>query len=272
MLKLVVLLAAIIIMIILVLFMIAPNEKRDCLAFKGIMYAHRGLHEPGVPENSLMAFRRAREAGYGVELDVQYTADEKLVVCHDASILRMCGVDKKVADLTYDELKQYKLAGTDESIPLLEDVLNVLVDVPLVCEIKNHNGNSNDKLCSDTYDMLCNYKGIYCIESFSPFLVKWFRINHPEVIRGQLSCNLWKEKMSIFTKILLSQLLVNVISRPDFIAYRHQDVRQPGFLICKMFRPLLIGWTARGDKEQAAAWKIFDSVIFEKYENPNPVE
>lgn len=272
MLKLLILIVLLLIIGFAILYLIAPNEKRDCSAFRGVMYAHRGLHEPGVPENSLEAFKRARDAGYGVELDVQYTSDGKIVVFHDGTLNRMCGVDRKVADCTFDELQQYRLEDSEERIPLFEDVLNTLGDVPLVCEIKNHNGNVNDKLCQETYDYLCGYKGIYCIESFSPFLVKWFRDNHPEVIRGQLSCNMKKEKMNIVIKFMMTQLLVNVFSRPDFIAYRHQDANQPGFRICRMFKPLLVAWTARGEAEQALAWKKFDSVIFEKYENANPVE
>lgn len=270
--KLLVLIMLLIILVLFNLFLIAPNEKRDCSAFSGLMYAHRGLHEPGIPENSMEAFRRAREGGYGVELDVQYTADGQIVVFHDATLSRMCGVDKKVAECTYEELKQYRLGGTEETIPLFKDVLQTLSDVPLVCEIKNHNGNFNDKLCKETYDYLCEYKGIYCIESFSPFLVRWFKINQPQVIRGQLSCSMKKEKMNFVLKFAMSQLLINVFSRPDFIAYRHQDASMPGFRMCKLFRPLLIAWTARGEKEQASAWKTFDSVIFEKYENTNPVE
>lgn len=270
--KLLVLIILLLLLVLLNLYLIAPNGKRDCSAFSGLMYAHRGLHEPGVPENSMEAFRRAREAGYGVELDVQYTSDGKIVVFHDGTLTRMCGVDKKVADCSYEELQEYRLEGSEERIPLFEDVLKVLVDVPLVCEIKNHNGNANDKLCQETYNYLSEYKGIFCIESFSPFLVKWFRINQPQVIRGQLSCNMKKEKMNFIAKFAMTQLLINVISRPDFIAYRHQDSSQPGFRICKMFKPLLVAWTARGEAEQASAWKKFDSVIFEKYENSNPVE
>jgi len=266
---------AIIAVIVLgICYMIAPNAKRDCSSFKGLMLAHRGLHGDGIPENSLGAFKRAREEGYGVELDVQYTRDGKIVVFHDPSILRMCGEDRLIKDLTYEELCQYKLDGTDERVPLFKEVLEVLQDAPLVCEIKNNNGNINDKLCKETYDYLKDYKGDYCVESFSPYLVKWFRVNAPEVIRGQLSCDMKKEKNMIFAaKFVMSNLLVNLVSRPDFVAYRHFDTHKWGFRLCsRLYHPLLVAWTARGPKEQEAAWKNFDTVIFEKYENDNPVE
>jgi len=166
-------------------YAIAPNEKRDYEEFRGVMFAHRGLHEPGIPENSKIAFERAAKAGYGVELDVQYTKDKKLVVFHDATLKRMCGVEGKVSDYNYEELLAFNLEASEEKIPLFSEVLKILGDTKLICEIKNNNGNINDELCQDTYDLLKDYKGKYCIESFSPYLVKWFRINHPEVIRGQ---------------------------------------------------------------------------------------
>ena len=269
-----IILALIIVFIAGVLFAIAPNSHRDYSDFKGLMFAHRGLHGPDVPENSMKAFKLAVEAGYGVELDVQFTKDHHIVVFHDANLKRMCGVDKRVRNCTYEELLSYSLLDSDEKIPLFDDVLKTLGDVPLVCEIKNHNGNRNNRLCRETYEHLKDYKGKFCIESFSPFLVKWFRINHPEVIRGQLSCAMKDEgSLGYIARLALSQLIINFISRPDFIAYRHQDYRQPGFLLCaKLYKPLLIAWTARGEAEQAKAWKRFDSVIFEQYENPNPVE
>ncbi|MCR5398552.1 MAG: glycerophosphodiester phosphodiesterase [Lachnospiraceae bacterium] len=256
------------------LYAIAPNHSRDYSDFKGRMYAHRGLHQPGVPENSMAAFKLAVEGGYGVELDVQFTKDHHIVVFHDANLKRMCGVNKRVRDCTYEELQGYRLQDTDQTIPLFTDVLEVLGETTLICEIKNHNGNRNNRLCRETYEALCRYKGKYCIESFSPFLVGWFRNNHPEVIRGQLSCAMKDEGgLGYVARLALSQLFINCISRPDFIAYRHQDYRQPGFYICsKLYHPLLVAWTARGNEEQNEAWKRFDAVIFELYANPHPVE
>ncbi len=262
-----IILALILFLIAAVLFAIAPAPGRDYSDFKGLMFAHRGLHQPGVPENSMKAFKLAVEAGYGVELDVQFTKDHQIVVFHDANLKRMCGVDKRVRDCTYEELLNYGLNGTDEKIPLFDDVLKTLGKTTLVCEIKNHNGNRNNRLCRETYEHLADYEGKFCIESFSPFLVQWFRFNHPEVIRGQLSCAMKDEgSLGYVARLALSQLLINFISRPDFLAYRHQDYRQPGFFLCsRIYKPLLIAWTARGKEEQTKAWKRFDSVIFELY-------
>ena len=269
-----ILICVILILFILIIWLIKPNKKRDISAFYGKMYAHRGLHDEKVPENSMTAFRLAVENGYGVELDVQMTLDGKLVVFHDGSLERMTGEKGFLRNYTYDQLQQYTLKGTDEHIPLFEDVLAVLNTTDLICELKSDNGNENYELCQKAYNLLRNYKGKYCIESFSPFLVKWFRIKHSEIIRGQLSSNLFSQPDMLFIlRFVMSNLLVNFISRPDFISYRHKDTNMFGYRMCRfLYHPFVIGWTARGPLEQKSAWEKFDSIIFEKNELENPVE
>ena len=94
-------------------------------ALSGVRYAHRGLHdrEQGVPENSMAAFRRAVEHGFGAELDVHLMADGALAVVHDSDLTRVCGRQVCIEDLTAGDLPDYPLMGTEEAIPLLEDVL-----------------------------------------------------------------------------------------------------------------------------------------------------
>ncbi len=256
-----------VVLLIVMLVLVKPGKKRDTSYFKTKMYAHRGLHGNGVPENSLTAFRLAVENGYGVELDVQMTADKKLVVFHDGNLKRMCGEDGFLRNYTYEELQKFSLSGTNEKIPLFEDVLNILGNTDLICEIKGDNGNKCYELCEKTYEMLKTYKGRFCIESFSPYLVKWFRKNHPEIIRGQLSCDFMdEESMKWYERFFMTHLCVNVLSRPDFVAYKHEDIGQFGFRLCRrVFRPFLIAWTAKGEEQQKSAWGSFDSVIFEKF-------
>ena len=101
------------IIVVLYLLMIMPRmvKRPDFRPFTGRLYAHRGLHnnETNAPENSMNAFAKAVDAGYGIELDVQLTKDEKMVVCHDFDLKRICGKDVKVRDLTYEELQQYPI-------------------------------------------------------------------------------------------------------------------------------------------------------------------
>ena len=107
-------------------------------------YAHRGLYDndAGIPENSLAAFRRAAEAGFGAELDVHLTADGQLAVIHDSDLQRVCGRAGKVEELTYAALSQLRLLGTEEGIPLLPDVLPLFAGIaPLIVELKPIRGN-----------------------------------------------------------------------------------------------------------------------------------
>lgn len=112
----------------------------------GVRFAHRGLHDPnqGIPENSMAAFRRAVEHGFGAELDVHLMADGNLAVVHDSSLKRVCGADVFIEDLTAEDLKDYPLMGTAERIPLFRDVLALFEGkTPLVIELKVERGNAN---------------------------------------------------------------------------------------------------------------------------------
>ena len=132
-----------VLIILLYLLAIAPRMAGrpdfEPLFSKGIYYAHRGLHDnrSQAPENSMAAFQKAVEAGYGIELDVQLTRDRIAVVFHDETLSRVCGVEGKVRDYTSEQLRSFYLCGTQERIPLFADVL-ALVDgqVPLIIELK----------------------------------------------------------------------------------------------------------------------------------------
>ena len=192
--------------------------------FRGVYYAHRGLYDNlhGVPENSLPAFRAAAAAGYGVELDVQLSSDGRVVVFHDSTLNRICGVRGKVADFPLAELQRMKLLDTAETIPLFPDVLSVLQHGagPLIVELKS--GSRNDELCVKTRDFLLQYPGIFCIESFDPWIVRWFMKNAPDFIRGQLAQPRedYSRKGSPLLPWLLSGCRFSFLNKPDFIAYK----------------------------------------------------
>ncbi len=250
----------------LVLLSMRPAVHREVGLFYGREYAHRGLHGDGVPENSMSAFRLAVEAGYGVELDVQMTKDEKLVVFHDAAVKRMTGAEGFLRDKTYEELQELRLAGTQERIPLFRDVLEALGSTTLVCEIKPDNGARNYHFCEMVYNELKEYKGNYCMESFSPFITGWFKRNHPEVIRGQLSCRMGTDSgQGAVARFVLTHMMLNFISRPDFISYNFKDIDTWGYRTVKrLYHPFRIAWTPRGPEEIAKAKQEFETIIFEK--------
>lgn len=258
-----------IVLFLAMLFLIAPAKGNDRV--RNIFYhrnlAHRGLHTPDykVPENSMAAFAAAVAAGYGIELDLQFSKDEKIVVFHDDDLKRVCGIEGRVDAYTYEELREFSLRGTQERIPLFEDVLK-LVDgkVPMLVEFKN--GPKNNLLCEKTLPMLRGYKGDFCIESFSPFIVAWFKKNAPDILRGQLSAPAYEFKgvLKPFQGFMLSNLLTNVIARPQFIAY-HKDKRSFCVKLADRMGAMRFVWTVRPQDNVSKLEDRNDSVIFEFY-------
>ena len=259
-----------IVLIVLYLLMIMPRmtKRPDYTPLMGRYYAHRGLHDnkSEAPENSMAAFRKAVDAGYGIELDVQLTKDRIPVVFHDESLKRVCGVDGNVRDYTFEELQQFTLCKSEERIPLFSDFLK-LVDgkVPLIIEIKIHE-NANT-VCSKADELIREYKGVYCIESFHPLAVNWYRKHRPEVIRGQLSSNFnEKGKRETPAMFLVHYLLLNFLAKPDFIAYDHLHKKNLSRLICKnLYKALSVAWTIKSQKQLDDSKDDFSLFIFEQF-------
>ncbi len=154
--------------------------------FRSVQYAHRGLHnrELGVPENSMAAFRKARELGYGVELDVHLTKDGQLAVIHDKSLKRTAGVDAEVSDLTMEELKRCRLEGTQETIPALEEAARLFQGgPPLLVELKADYFDVRE-LVKKAVAVLDRCQVDYCIESFHPGVIFWLQAPPPGHLPG----------------------------------------------------------------------------------------
>ena len=232
--------------------------------FRGINYAHRGLHsrDRSIPENSLAAFRRAAEKGYGIELDVQVSRDGKVVVFHDNTLDRVCRVHAHVGDLTWAELSNLRLCGTEEHIPLFSEVLTQIQGcAALIVELKN--GPRNRELCEKTYALLKGYPGNVCIESFNPLIVMWFRFHAPELVRGQLATtrkNYADDGITGLQAFILHNTLLNFLARPQFIAYRI-GYRPLSVRFCTLLGAMNIGWTSHEPRNE----KGRDAVIFEFY-------
>ncbi len=250
---------------VLYLFAIAP-AKAPMTGLDGVHYAHRGLHnlEEGIPENSLAAFRLAAENRYGIELDLRFSKDGKIVVFHDDALKRICGVSGDVIDYTYEELLAFPLSGTEQRIPLFTQVLQTIDgSVPMIIEIKT--GGQNSELCRQIYALLQSYKGSYCIESYDPRIVAWFRKNAPGVVRGILATKADKSSgYSALTRFILRYMLVNFVCRPNFLAYDCRFSDNLSLTLCKnLFHGCCVAWTVRSP-EQADKTK-FDLFIFENF-------
>lgn len=266
-----ILLLILFILIILYLYVIIPSGyRKDAMKPYGKRYiAHRGLfNNEDIPENSIPAFKKAVENGYGIELDIQLTTDNQLVVFHDENLERMTGYNRKVYNCSYEELQQLRLLDTDEKIPLFSDVLKLLnKDTPLIVEIK---GEGRFILnTKKTVELLKTYDGLYVIESFNPTVVYYLREYEPQIIRGQLAYNYFsnkKSKLKFFEKLAGSYLLTNILTRPDFIAYDINSMNNLSFRIISLFRlTTCVAWTCQSQEQLKKVSKYYQSIIFDSF-------
>ena len=274
----------IIILLILLLAyaeLIRPNlPRRDISPLMGFDYAHRGLwntNDAGPdnrPENSLAAFRAAVKKGYGVEMDVHLTKDGQLVVHHDDSLKRLTGVDIQIADSTLAEIRACKLPN-GEPVPTYDEVLEVVAGrIPMIVEVKVEKGN-HAALAKTVYERMKRYDGPWCMESFSPNAVKWFRLNAPEIIRGQLAFdNAGKGKTAFlfWRNIGIASMLQNVAARPDFVAFEAKSVKWHSLPIhlLRLMKPWFVAWTVRSQADMDKNRTKWDLQIFEKFEPGTP--
>lgn len=267
-----ILLAAIIFLVLLWLLALYCRKGHPMLgALQEFRFAHRGLHNAaeGVPENSMKAFRLAAEHGYGVELDVHLTKDGRLAVIHDDSLLRTAGVDVKASDLTAEELSQYRLEGTDEKIPFLEEVLPLFEGIaPVIVELKVEKNAA--ALAEAACRVMDEFTLNFCIESFHPQAIRWLKKHRPAICRGQLSQNFLlkgkgtgKGKLADFA---MTHCLTSFLTYPDFIAYNHEHRDR---LCLKAARKVWgvqeVSWTVRSPEAMAQCEKDGCVVIFEQF-------
>ena len=251
------------------LFLIKPTKKRknQIKEFAKHSYAHRGLHGDGVAENSMTAFRAARDNGYGIELDVRLSRDGKLVVFHDDTLDRVTNATGRVDSKDYKELSEISLMNTSDTIPLFTDVLSEIDGkVPLLIELKEDAGKYG--VTEKTLEILKSYNGPYIIESFNPLALGRVKKNAPNVLRGILSMKYFSEKKYRKPMYFLLQILsLNVVCRPDFVAFNHTQYKTASLRLIKgIFRVTTFAWTVKSEGEEKSAYKHkFNSVIFENY-------
>ncbi len=228
--------------------------------------AHRGLHRGHeIPENSMAAIAAAIAAHHPIELDIQLLADGQLAVFHDKNMERLTGQPGSIADQTLETLPKFHLFGTDQRIPSLKQALALINgQVPVLVEIKNE--GRVGPLESALQQTLKEYRGEVAIQAFNPFSLQWFKQNAPHIPRGQLSGNFKGESLPWYNKLLLSNLLMNWASDPQFIAY---DLRAlpnlPTRLNRQLFKTPLIAWTVRSETERNQALEVADNYIFDAF-------
>ncbi len=230
--------------------------------YSKIKLAHRGLHNGIYPENSLGAFQNAIDHGFAIELDARLLSDSTIVVIHDQTTGRMCGVDKDLSELTIADLKDFRLSTSDYVIPTLKEVLDLVNGkVPVMIELKPT--RKHHQFPQKMYDCIKDYKGDLAVKSFDPFMMIWFRKNAPHVIRGMLaSIYNMDSYLSKFSKRIVSRLYLYRFVKPHFISYNHLNL--PNKYVSSKNIPVL-AWTITTPKIEEQALKHADNVIFEDY-------
>ena len=255
----------------LVLLYPGRSRKKQMLPFTQHYIAHRGLFDnaTSAPENSMSAFRKAIEAGYGFELDVQLTCDNEVVVFHDHDLKRSSGVNIKISDCSFAMLQEHLLFSSEEQIPKFADVLNMLYgQVPVIVELKSDSVSEYHDLCERVAGCLDSYDGPFCIESFNPMIVQWFKIHRPAYLRGFLSTDFFKRRLPIswVEKFVLTNCLTNFFTRPDFIAYDIRYRNQLSNRICTWLYGLVrVGWTVQNEEELRRMEAFYDVIIFDSF-------
>lgn len=227
---------------------------------KSYIIAHRGTHDnQKVYENTLEAFHLAAKQGLTIELDIRLTKDKQIVVFHDSNTKRLTKQDKVVEESTYEELNKQNIFH----IPLLQEVLTqVKGKVPLLIEIKPI--KNIEELEINLMKLLTKYKGEYAIQSFNPKVLYWFKRNYPNVLRGQLSKQYRREKLSLVKKLILTNMLLNFITKPNFISYKYNELSPAKITKYKKKNIRVIGWTITNEREFKHYQKYYDNLICEK--------
>lgn len=222
--------------------------------------AHRGLHTGQIiPENSYLSFKKAIEKNYAIELDVRMTKDKKIVVFHDKNLLRLCSNKRKIDSYNYKELNDKFLYNTNETIPLLSDILELINGrVPILVEIKNYGKVGEFETILSK--ILENYSGEFAVCSFNIHVITWFKKYRPSFVRGFIYGDLHKFQIK-FSKLTFLYRLIK--TRPDFVSldYKLLDTMLPKF--CRWYGKKFVCWTVDSKDKMQKASNIADNVIFE---------
>lgn len=224
--------------------------------------AHRGLHNDLIPENTIHAIDSAFNNNFNCEIDVRLTKDKKVILFHDDSLLRLCGIDRFVNDLTYEEIKNYEISKSSETIPLLTDVLKIIPNNKiLLIELKNMNlpGTLEELVLEE----IRNYHDRVCLQSFSPFTTTWFKRKTRNIPVGFITSDFQDEEINVFTKFFLTRKLLVKYIKPDFLSVDININPKKISFFKKLDLPILT-WTIDSFEMLNKSKDFSNNIIFEK--------
>lgn len=232
--------------------------------------AHRGLHGNGLIENTLGAARAAVDANCAIEVDLQLTADNEVVVFHDETLDRLTTATGPLAALTLSELKQISILGTDERIPTLQELLDLVAGrTPLVLELKS-DWDGDERLTSRAAEVLSGYAGPVAVMSFDPQILMALQKHAPGLPRGIIAERYYDDPewspLPRAHKFKLGNLLHIARTKPHFVAYYVRDLPAVAPLIARHILGMkLLTWTVRTDAQRRKARWWADQMIFEGF-------
>jgi len=237
-------------------------------------FAHRGFHDlsAGRPENSRAAFAAAIARGYGIELDVQLSADGAAMVFHDYALDRLTDAQGVIRLNTASDLEKIQLKGSDETIPTLSEILDLIAGrVPLLVEIKDQDGSMGDDLGpleGATAQCLNSYHGDVAIMSFNPNAVARMADLVPAIPRGIVTSAYryhdWPLPKAVCDRLRdvpdYDRTGACFISHEldDLTSNRVTDLRKAGAMVCC--------WTVRSAHDETFARRYADNITFEGYD------
>lgn len=241
--------------------------------------AHRALHDraAGRPENSRAAVRAAVAAGYGIEIDLQLSADGQAMVFHDDTLDRLTARTGPVFAQSAAHLATIPLRGTDEGIPTLGEVLALVAGrVPLLIELKDQSGHGRPgpgPLEQATAAALRGYAGPVAVMSFNPEMVGQMARLAPDVPRGITTGSYDPEDYAPTPPDLCDRLR----GIPDydtvgasFISHEWPDLGRPRVAELKAQGAVILCWTIKSPTDEGTARRIADNITFEGYAAPFP--
>ncbi|MCC6948251.1 MAG: glycerophosphodiester phosphodiesterase [Bradyrhizobiaceae bacterium] len=232
--------------------------------------AHRGLHGNGIVENTLGAAAAAVEGNYGIEVDLQLSADSEVMVFHDTTLDRLTKATGPLAARTAADLKQIEFRDCGERIPTLQDLLALVAGrAPLVLELKS-DWNGDDRLAARVAEILAGYDGPVAAMSFDPGLVIALQKYAPGLPRGIVAERYYDDPewnpLPRRMKFVFGNLLHIPRTRPHFVAYYVKELPALAPLVARHLLGMkLLTWTVRTDADRRRAARWADQMIFEGF-------
>jgi glycerophosphoryl diester phosphodiesterase len=248
-------------------------------SFLRLPLCHRGYHDlsRGIVENSLSAFTAAINAGYGIELDIQLSADGDAVVFHDDSLDRVAEATGQVIDRTAAELGMIRLKHSRDTIPTFAETLALVAGrAPLLVELKDQSGtmaSTDGQLEAATVAALHGYEGPVALMSFNPHTVARLAEIAPHLPRGIVTCSWGEEDATLVGNATCDHLRTIPDydrTQSSFISHELADLERPRVADLKAEGAAILTWTVRSPADEQFARRIVHNITFEGYPAPLP--